>query len=264
MGRHVGVLGATNPNVLVLNAHWLIQPRPTSLLRCIRTDSCKWESRSKILVGAAVGLASVGFIPWLSTFTVFFTHRAADPIRMLAAQTHANIKIGAAYSGVLRGLTGKTHQDVQDLAIMRAMPDMVVLAPVDSAECEAAMRWATAHNGPVYLRLARDVCPDMFDPSYEFVPGRTIRLKEGTDVLLVSTGPQTYRCKEAADQLAKETIPQAFFIFLRSSRLTPAKSSRPVKDHGSLSRSKSIVFTAVLEAWSRRYCQNSRLEGWCA
>ena len=68
------------------------------------------------------------------------------------------------------------------------------------------MRWATAHKGPVYLRLARDICPDVLDPSYEFVLGRTIRLKEGTDVLLVSTGPQTYRCKEAADLLAREGI----------------------------------------------------------
>ena len=77
----------------------------------------------------AVGLASLGFVPWLSTFTVFFTHRAIDPIRMLVAQTHANVKIGAAYSGILTGLTGKTHQDVQDIAIMRAMPEMTVLAP---------------------------------------------------------------------------------------------------------------------------------------
>ena len=68
------------------------------------------------------------------------------------------------------------------------------------------MRWATAHNGPVYLRLARDICPDVFDPSYEFVLGRTIQLQEGSDVLLISTGPQTYRCKEAADLLAKEGI----------------------------------------------------------
>src|SRR6201981_245278 len=82
-----------------------------------------------------------------------------DSIRMLVAQTHVNVKIGGAYAGVLTGLTGKTHQDVQDLAIMRAMPDMTVLAPADEVECAAAMRWATDHEGPVYLRLARGVCP---------------------------------------------------------------------------------------------------------
>jgi transketolase len=157
-------------------------------------------------VGAAVGLASVGFIPWLSTFTVFLTHRAADPIRMLVGQTHANVKLGGSYAGLLTGLTGKTHQDVEDLAIMRAMPGMTVLAPVDETECRAAIYWATEYQGPVYLRLARDVCPEVFDGGYQFSLGKTYRLKEGKDVLLVSTGPQSARCKEAADLLEGQGI----------------------------------------------------------
>ena len=152
-------LGNTNPNLLVLDADLANSTKADKFAKMYPARFLQMGIAEQNFVGAAVGLASVGFIPWLSTFAIFFTHRAADPIRMLAAQTHANIKIGAAYSGVLTGLTGKTHQDVQDLAIMRAMPGMIVLAPMDSTECEAAMRWATAHNGPVYLRLARDVCP---------------------------------------------------------------------------------------------------------
>jgi Transketolase, pyrimidine binding domain len=70
--------------------------------------------------------------------------------------------------GVLTGLTGKTHHGVEDLAIMRAMPGMTIVAPIDSTECEVAMRWATEYEGPVYLRLARDLCPDVFDAGYEF------------------------------------------------------------------------------------------------
>src|SRR6185295_12681192 len=81
------------------------------------------------MVGVAVGLATLGYVPWLSSFGVFFTHRAADQVRMLVAQTHANVKIGAAYTGLLTGFTGKTHQDVEDLAIMRAMPGMTVIGP---------------------------------------------------------------------------------------------------------------------------------------
>lgn len=157
-------------------------------------------------VGVAVGLASLRYVPWLSSFTVFFTHRAIDPIRMLVAQTHANVKIGAAYAGLMTGLTGKTHQDVQDLAIMRAMPDMTVLAPADAIEGEAIIRWATEFDGPVYLRLARDACPNVFDEQYQFVPGRTISLKEGKDVLLISTGPQSVRCLEAAELLQAQGI----------------------------------------------------------
>jgi transketolase len=153
------------------------------------------------MVGVAVGLATLGYIPWLSSFAVFFTHRAVDQVRMLVAQTHANVKIGAAYSGLLTGFTGKTHQDVEDLAIMRAMPGMTVLAPGDATECVAMVRWATAAAGPVYLRLARDAGPDLFDDAYRFEPGRVIALRDGADVLIVSTGMQSARCLAAATHL---------------------------------------------------------------
>src|SRR5246127_61514 len=143
------------------------------------------------MVGVAVGMATLGFVPWLSSFTIFFTHRALDPVRMLVAQTHANVKIGAAYSGLLTGYTGKTHQDVEDLAIMRAMPGMTVLAPADEFECAAMIRWATEYVGPVYLRLTRDPSPAVFRPDYSFAVGKTISLREGSDVLLISTGPQS-------------------------------------------------------------------------
>jgi transketolase len=202
-------LGSTNPNVLVLDADLANSTKADKFSKMYPQRFLQMGIAEQNFVGVAVGLASVGFVPWLSTFAIFFTHRAIDPIRMLAAQTHANIKIGGAYSGILTGLTGKTHHDVQDLAIMRAMPDMIVIAPVDSVECEAAMRWATDYDGPVYLRLARDVCPDIFDSSYQFDLGKTILLKKGDDVLLVSTGPQSYRCKEAADLLAKDGISAA-------------------------------------------------------
>ncbi|MBF6605010.1 MAG: transketolase family protein [Chloroflexi bacterium] len=153
------------------------------------------------MVGVAVGLATLGYVPWLSSFAVFFTHRAVDQVRMLVAQTHANVKIGAAYAGLLTGFTGKTHQDVQDLAIMRAMPGMTVLAPGDATECVAAVRWATGTPGPVYLRLARDAGPDLFDDTYLFEPRRVVPLRDGSDVLIVSTGMQSARCLAAATLL---------------------------------------------------------------
>ena len=158
------------------------------------------------MVGSAVGLASMGFIPWLSSFTVFFTHRAIDQVRMSVAQTHANVKIGAAYSGVQTGATGKTHVDVQDLAIMRAMPDMTVLAPADAHECAAMVRWATAFEGPVYVRLGREGGPDVFEADHVFAPSQVVPLRAGADVLLVSTGQQTARTLEAAETLEADGI----------------------------------------------------------
>jgi transketolase len=199
-------LGSTNPNVVVLDADLANSTKADKFAKMYPARFLQMGIAEQNFVGVAVGLASLGFVPWLSSFTVFFTHRAIDPIRMLVAQTHANVKIGAAYAGLMTGLTGKTHHDVQDLAIMRAMPDMTVVAPADAIEGEAIIRWATEYEGPIYLRLARDACPNLFDEQYRFVLGRTISLKEGGDVLLISTGPQTARCVEAAKPLEAQGI----------------------------------------------------------
>jgi transketolase len=199
-------LGSSNPNVVVLDADLANSTKADKFAMAYPGRFLQMGIAEQNFVGVAVGLASMGFVPWLSSFTVFFTHRAIDPIRMLVAQTHANVKIGAAYAGLMTGLTGKTHQDVQDLAIMRAMPEMTVLAPADAIEGEAIIRWATEYDGPVFVRLARDACPNVFDQQYRFVPGRTISLKEGGDVLLISTGPQSTRCLQAAEQLQGQGI----------------------------------------------------------
>jgi transketolase len=199
-------LGSSDPNVVVLDADLANSTKADKFAKMYPGRFLQMGIAEQNFVGVAVGLASLGYVPWLSTFTVFFTHRALDPIRMLVAQTHANVKIGAAYAGVLTGLTGKTHHDVQDLAIMRAMPDMTVVAPADAIEGEAIIRWATEYEGPVYVRLARDTSPNVFDEQYRFVPGKTISLKEGSDVLLISTGPQSVRCLQAAELLHGQGI----------------------------------------------------------
>jgi len=199
-------LGSSDPNVVVLDADLANSTKADKFAKMYPGRFLQMGIAEQNFVGVAVGLASLGYVPWLSTFTVFFTHRALDPIRMLVAQTHANVKIGAAYAGVLTGLTGKTHHDVQDLAIMRAMPDMTVVAPADAVEGEAIIRWANQYEGPVYVRLARDASPNVFDEQYRFVPGKTISLKEGSDVLLISTGPQSVRCLEAAELLQGQGI----------------------------------------------------------
>jgi transketolase len=199
-------LGSTNPNVVVLDADLANSTKADKFAMAYPDRFLQMGIAEQNCVGVAVGMASLGFVPWLSSFTVFFTHRAIDPIRMLVAQTQANVKIGAAYAGLMTGLTGKTHQDVQDLAIMRAMPDMTVLAPADAIEGEAIIRWATEYEGPVFVRLARDASADVFDQEYRFVPGRTISLKEGGDVLLVSTGPQSVRCLQAAKLLQRQGV----------------------------------------------------------
>src|ERR1700726_4012856 len=208
-GDTLVALGRANPYVLVMDADLANSTKADKFAKACPERFLQMGIAEQNLIGAAVGLASVGYIPWLSTFAIFFTHRAVDPIRMLVAQTHANVKLGAAYSGLLTGFTGKTHQDIQDLAIMRAMPGMTVLAPGDEFECASMIRWATEYVGPVYLRLSREAGPILFDPDYRFNPGRTIQLREGTDLLLISTGTQSARCLEAAELLAAKNISAA-------------------------------------------------------
>lgn len=158
------------------------------------------------MVGMAFGMSTLGYRPWLSTFGVFLTHRALDQIRMLVSQTKAPVRIAAAYSGLLNGSSGKTHQDIEDFAIMRAMPNMTVLAPADEFEAAAIIRWAAEYDGPVYIRFARDAVKPVFDESYHFAPGQPIELLAGSDITLISTGVQSSRTLEAAQLLAADGI----------------------------------------------------------
>jgi transketolase len=200
-GERLVQLGTDDPRTVVLDGDLANSTKADKFAKAHPDRFFQMGIAEQNLIGAAAGLASVGYVPWTSSFTVFFTHRAIDPIRMLVAQSHANVKIAASYSGLLIGAVGKTHLDVQDLAIMRAMPDIAVLAPVDEVELQAAMDWAHHHVGPVYLRLARDSVVPVFGPEYTFVPGAVHRLRSGADVALVSTGAQTARVLDAAERL---------------------------------------------------------------
>jgi transketolase len=161
------------------------------------------------LLGAAAGMATVGLIPWISTLAAFAVSRALDPIRVLIAQPGLNVNIGGSYSGLLAGKTGKTHLSFDDIAVMRALGHMTVVAPGDEIETRQAVRALTYHDGPVYLRLTRQASPIMFDDDYRFEIGAAVPVREGNDVTLVSTGVQTTRTLEAADLLAAEGVAAA-------------------------------------------------------
>jgi transketolase len=158
------------------------------------------------MVGVAFGLSTLGFRPWLSSFGVFLTHRALDPVRMLLSQTGAPVRIAGHYSGLLNGSSGKTHQDIEDFAIMRAMPNMVVIAPADEFEVEAAIRWIADYDGPVYVRIARDAVEPVFPRGATFTLGDVHELREGDDVTLVSTGVQSSRTLAAAAILERQHV----------------------------------------------------------
>jgi len=158
------------------------------------------------MLGVAAGLATMGLIPFISTFVSFAVVRPLDQVRVLIAQTGLPVKITAGYSGLLTGMTGKTHQIVDDVAIMRAMPGMVTVSPADDTEARQVLRWCVTHDGPVYVRLVRDATQRCFDDTYTFVFGRAVVVREGGDVTLISTGAETPRVLDAAEMLAARGI----------------------------------------------------------
>ncbi|MGG1662404.1 transketolase family protein [Brevibacillus sp. NRS-1366] len=162
------------------------------------------------MLGVAAGLATVGFQPWVCSFAAFIVKRALDQIAISIAQPKLDVKMIGAYSGLLTGCTGKTHQALEDIAIMRSLANMIVLAPADAVELKKMMLFAHQYNGPVYIRVARDPLPQLFsEETYKFQLGKGITLKEGTDVTIVSTGTQTSRVLAAAASLEQEGISAA-------------------------------------------------------
>ena len=158
------------------------------------------------MMGVAAGMASCGLVPWLSSFACFLVNRDLDQLRVVVAQPNLPVKIAGAYSGLLTGKTGKTHQEVADIAVLRAMPNMTVLSPADAVEVRAAMLAANDSEGPVYIRMTRDAEPVVFGDDYTFKIGQVITVREGSDITIFSTGAQTVRCLEAADLLAADGV----------------------------------------------------------
>jgi transketolase len=158
------------------------------------------------MLAMAAGLATVGYQPYVSTFSCFAVARALDSVRVLISQPRLNVKIMGGYAGLLTGMTGKTHQMFDDLAIMRTLPNMLVLAPADPTEARQAIRALAAVAGPAYMQITRETSPALFGPDYRFQLGRAVVIGEGTDVTLISTGVQTTRVAAAAEILGRRGV----------------------------------------------------------
>ncbi len=142
------------------------------------------------LVGTAVGLARRGKVPFVNSFAAFLSCRACEQVRLDVAYHRANVKLVGYYAGLSGGPAAPTHHAVEDLAILRALPNLVVLSPADSVETCKAVRAAAAHDGPVYIRVGRAETPQVFFADYEFAIGKAVVLAPGDDVALLATGNQ--------------------------------------------------------------------------
>jgi len=159
------------------------------------------------MVGVAAGLATVGKIPFVSSFAMFAAGRAFEQVRNSVGYPHLNVKIGATHAGITVGEDGATHQCNEDLALMRTIPGMVVMCPSDDIEAKAAVRAALEYEGPVYIRFGRAAVPVFNDhPDYKFEIGKGSVVREGKDVTIVATGICVDSAIGAAEKLAAEGI----------------------------------------------------------
>ena len=179
-----------------------------------RTDMFRKEFPSRFIqcgiaeqnmFGWAAGLAVSGLIPFPTTFATFAVTRALDQINISIAYARLNVKIAGSYCGISTGKAGATHQTIQDLAIMRAMPNMRVLDAADGVELTGMIKSAVEYDGPVYFRVLRPDVPKVFGEDYRF-SWAPVLLREGGDILLIGAGLMTHRCLEAARMLEEKRI----------------------------------------------------------
>lgn len=155
------------------------------------------------MIGVAAGLANGGKLPFVSGAACFLTGRGLEQIKADLCYSNANVKLCGISSGMAYGELGPTHHSIEDFAWLRALPNLPVVAPADRHETAAAVKWAAAYEGPVFLRLSRVGVPDLLPPGHVFELGRANLLREGTDVTLIANGVLTHRVMLAADILAK-------------------------------------------------------------
>ncbi|GAB2572291.1 transketolase family protein [Gracilibacillus alcaliphilus] len=205
-GQALLELGAENERVVGLCAdlaesvkiHWFAEKYPE---RYFQIGIAEQD-----MIGTAAGLALSGYIPFATTYAVFAAQRANEQIRLVACYNEANVKIAVSHAGLTTGEDGATHQALEDIASMRAMPNMTVIVPADAAEAYEATKASASYNGPVYLRLGRTPVPELTKDAGEFQLGKVRNMKEGTDVTIFACGIMVERAMLAAAALAADGI----------------------------------------------------------
>ncbi len=208
-GQALEELGAVRQDVVVLDAD-LSKSTKTSMFQS------KYPERffnagiaEQNLMGLAAGFAAAGKVPFASTFAVFATGRAYDQIRNSICYPRLNVKIAATHAGITVGEDGGSHQALEDINLMRGLPNMTVLVPADGPEAKNAVKAAAEYEGPVYIRLGRSGVPTITDADAPFVIGKGRVMREGSDMTLIGCGMMVAKALEAADALAEEGVSAA-------------------------------------------------------
>jgi len=203
-GKVLAEIGRENPNVVVLDADLSVSTKTCDFAKAFPGRFFDMGVAEQDMIGTAAGLAAAGKIAFCSTFAVFGSGRAWDQVRVSVAYTRLNVKIVVTHSGITVGEDGASHQANEDIAIMRALPNMTVVVPADAVETEKVIREAVKFYGPMYIRLSRPKTRVVHDPGYEFKIGKGEVLRPGTDLTIIACGTMVGPALDAAELLAQE------------------------------------------------------------
>lgn len=220
-GETLKELGAQIPEIVVLDADLSASTKTAVFAKAFPDRFFDTGIAEGNMMSVAAGLAASGKIPFASTFAVFGAGRAYEQIRNSICYPNLNVKVAVTHAGLTVGEDGATHQMLEDIALMRALPNMTVVVPADAAETAQVIRWAASYQGPVYIRMGRAKVEDVISPDAEFVPGKSTTLADGSDVTIMACGIMTQQALQAAKMLAEEGI---------SARVINMSSIKPIDE----------------------------------
>ncbi len=205
-GEALKQLAVENPNIVVLDADLSKSTMTAEFNKVAPERFINVGIAEQNLIGTAAGLSLTGKIPFASSFAMFAAGRAFEIIRNTVAYPKLNVKIAATHAGLTVGEDGASHQAIEDLSLMRSIPNMVVLNPADGVEAKKAVIAAANYNGPVYIRLGRAAVEEIFDNNYEFQIGKGVELVNGNDATIIATGIMVEKALKASEILKAEGI----------------------------------------------------------
>ncbi|WMJ75700.1 MULTISPECIES: transketolase family protein [unclassified Sedimentibacter] len=205
-GEALKKLAANNPDVVVLDADLSGSTKTAEFKKVAPERFFNVGIAEQDLIGTAAGMAIAGKIPFASSFAMFAAGRAFEIIRNTVAYPKLNVKIAATHAGLTVGEDGASHQAIEDISLMRSIPNMTVINPSDSIEAEQAVLKAAEMKGPVYIRLGRMAVDNVYGQDYKFELGKGVELKKGNDVTIIATGLMVQEALKASEELSGEGI----------------------------------------------------------
>lgn len=205
-GKTLVELGKVNKDIVVLDADLSSSTQTKLFAKEFPERFFNVGISEQDLITTAAGLSCTGKIPFVSTFAMFASGRAWEQVRNTICYSNLNVKIAATHGGITVGEDGASHQALEDISLMRSIPNMTVIVPADAEETRQAIKFAAEFNGPVYIRIARSNLPDIFDSNYKFDYKKANIIKEGKDITLITNGETLVETIDCAKILSENGI----------------------------------------------------------